>query len=278
MARETLGGRSRHRTEGGFTLIEMIISMLLLSVLMVVVTMILRLPIEAYYDVLRRTLLSDAANAAVRRVSQEVRGALPNSMRQTDFGTSSCVEFLPVVGAGGYRTAQTASGTGDILAFNTTDASFDVLSSNNLPDFAAATYHAVIYNLGIPDADAYNTTDRNHAQISATGSSASNIRLAVATKFIFDSPSHRFMVIPNYSVIFSCNGGKLYRTTRAITTAALTACPASGQLLADKVGSCKFYYTSGVSASAGLLSMRLGISDMGETVTMYQDINVDNTP
>lgn len=256
----------------------MIISLVLLSVLMVVVTMILRLPIDAYYDVLRRTLLSDVANAAMRRAAQEVRSALPNSIRQTDFGTTSCVEFLPVVGAGSYRSAPAADGSGDLLSFNANDLSFDVLASNNLPDFTAATYHAVIYNLGIPDADAYNPADRNHAQISGSGSSASQIRLAAATKFMFDSPSHRFMVIPNYSVILSCSGGKLYRTTRAITAAPLTACPGSGQLLAEKVGACKFYYSTGVTSYAGLLSLRLGITDLGETVTIYQDINVDNTP
>lgn len=275
MARRRLSFRLPQR---GFTLIEMIISLVLLSVMMVVVTMILRLPIDAYYDILRRSLLADVADTAARRVAQEVRAALPNSIRQQDFGATSCVEFLPVVGGGSYRTALAADGSGDVLAFNANDSSFDVLSGNNLPDFTAATYHAVIYNLGIPDADAYNSTDKNHAQIRGTGSSASKITLVAATKFMFDSPAHRFMVIPDYSVIFSCAGGKLYRSTRAISSAALSACPSSGQLVADKVGVCKFYYSTGVTSYAGLLSLRLGITDLGETVTMYRDINVDNTP
>jgi MSHA biogenesis protein MshO len=279
----------RPRAQRGFTLIEMIISMVLLGLLMVVVTMVLRLPINAYYDILRRSLLSDQADAAARRVTQEVRGALPNSIRlaqaDTANGYGSCVEFLPAIGGGSYRSEKDASGSGDVLSFSSNDTSFDVLAANNLPDFSSPsnTYHVVIYNLGIPGADAYSTDPAegiNHAQITTSGSTASNIKMA-ATRFPFESPYKRFMVIPDNTVIFSCSGGKLYRTTRtlaAASAAALSSCPATGQLLADKVGVCNFAYSTGVTSYSGLLSVRLGITDMGETVTLYRDINVDNTP
>lgn len=272
--------------ERGFTLIEMIISMVLLAIMMVIVAMVLQLPINAYYDILRRSLLSDQADTAARRITQEVRGALSNSVRLDQGETRNCVEFLPVIGGGGYRTEMDSAGNGDALSFNNQDSAFDVLTSSNLPDFAAtsATYYAVVYNLGIPGADAYSTDlaeGMNRAQINNTLSSATKINIA-ATQFPFESPYKRFMVIPDNTVIFSCSGGKLYRTTRTLAAAAtpLLACPSTGQLLADKVGVCQFEYTTGVTSYAGLLSLRLGIVDelSGETVTLYRDIHVDNTP
>lgn len=265
--------------QGGFTLIEMIMVLALSGILMAVVAMIMQFPITAYYDTLRRAQLVNGADTAMRRIAQEVRTALPNSLRQYDFGADSCIMLLPVVGGGLYRTEPATDGSGDVLSFNGQDSAFDVLTGANLPDFSTATYHAVIYNLGIAGADAYATpTDKNRVQINGASSTANRIVLASSNRFPFQSPGRRFMVMPNYSVIYSCVGDKLYRTTGSVSSGTLSACPGSGQLLAERVASCKFYYASGVTAAAGLLSVRLGVAEGGETVTMYQDIHVDNAP
>lgn len=77
----------------------------------------MKTPIEGYFDTLRRTALTDAADGAMRRIVRDVRAALPNSLRSPADGSSQCFEFLPVVGGGRYRVAQSSAAAGDVLDF-----------------------------------------------------------------------------------------------------------------------------------------------------------------
>ena len=177
------------------------------------------------------------------------------------------------------------SGVGDVLDFSVADTSFQALAGNNLPPAGgyATQHHVVIYNLGIAGADAYDVSGRNRAAISTT-SAASPITLAAANQFPFSSPGNRFHVIPNFSVVYSCAGGQLLRSTRAITAGALAACPAAGTVLVGNVNCANsaFTYTPAASQRNGVLTMALELSQAGangaETIHLYQEVHVDNTP
>ena len=114
------------------------------------VAVFIKAPVDGYVDSVRRAELTDAADTALRRISRDVRTALPNSFRLASVGGSSCVEFLPTLGGGRYRVApktdSTALPVGDVLDFAIADTSFDVLAYSNLPDsFAGAvSQHVVI--------------------------------------------------------------------------------------------------------------------------------------
>lgn len=262
----------------GFTLIEAVMTIVIVGILASVVAGFITRPVEGYVNAVRRADLTDAADTALRRIVRDVRTALPNSLRTTSPGSTGCFEFLPVVGGGRYRAAQTSALTGDILDFSVSDSSFDVLAGNNLPDFSSSTYHAVIYNLGIPGADAYDVSNHNRAQIGSAATSSS-IVLSAANKFPFESPGMRFLVIPDYAVVYSCSGTQLLRSTRAISASKLASCPASGTVLVGNVNSCSFNYTSAVSGRNGLLTMTLVLTDQsGESVRLYNEVHVDNVP
>lgn len=264
----------------GFTLLEAVMVIVITGILGAVVAVFIRAPVEGYVDSVRRAELTDAADTALRRIARDVRTALPNSLRTTSPASSSCFEFLPAVGGGRYRAALSSTGTGDILDFSIADTTFDVLANANLPPtpgFAAATYHAVIYNLGIPGADAYNLTDKNRAQISGA-STADPITLTGANQFPFESPGKRFHVIPDFSVAYSCSGANLIRSTQAISSTPLAACPAAGTVLVSNVSSCSFSYTPAVSTRNGLLTITLVLTQSGESVQLYQEVHVNNVP
>jgi len=263
----------------GFTLIEAIVVIVITGILSTVVAVFIRAPITGYFDSVRRAELTDAADTALRRIARDVRTALPNSLRTTSPASSSCFEFLPTVGGGRYRAALRSAGTGDILDFSIADTSFDVLANAKLPPtpgFGAATYHAVIYNLGISGANAYNSVDQNRTQIGGA-STAANITIA-ANKFPFESPGKRFHVIPDYSVAYSCTGGNLIWSTQAISATPLAACPAAGTVLVSNVSACTFSYTPAVSARNGLLTITLVLTQSGESVQIYQEVHVNNVP
>lgn len=273
----------RRDSNKGITLIEMVIAIVITGILGGIVAVFIRGPIEGYLASVRRADLTDAADGALRRIARDVRTALPNSLRQTaDPTPSNCFEFLPTVGGGRYRVQPRADTTGDILDFASADTSFDVLAATSLPSFAGtASYHAVIYNLGIPGADAYDVSYKNRAAIRNT-STAANIVLPVAgNQFPLPSPGKRFDVIPDFSVIYSCAGGNLIRSIRTpIAAAPLATCPAAGEILVSNVTACSFSYAAAVMQANGQLTMTLRLTDApsGEAIRLYQEVHVNNAP
>lgn len=271
--------------QGGFTLIEAIMVITITGILAAIVAVFIRTPVDGYIDSVARAELTDAADTALRRIARDVRAALPNSLRTTTGGSTACFEFLPTVGGGRYRVSQSDTGVGDILDFSAADTSFQVLAGNNLPPPGgyATQHHVVIYNLGIAGADAYDVTGRNRAAI-ATTSATSPITLAAANQFPFASPGNRFHVIPNFSVVYSCAGGQLLRSTQAIAAGAMASCPTVGTVLVGNVNCANsaFTYTPAASQRNGVLTMALELTQAGangsETIHLYQEVHVDNTP
>ena len=78
----------------GFTLVEAIIVIVLTGILAGVVAVFLVIPVTGYFDVARRAELTDTADTALRRISRDLRLALPNSIRVTSCNTA--IEFIPI--------------------------------------------------------------------------------------------------------------------------------------------------------------------------------------
>jgi MSHA biogenesis protein MshO len=270
----------------GFTLLEAVVVMVIIGILASMLAVFIRVPIESYFDTVRRAEMTDVADTALRRISREVRTALPNSVRPPANADDKCFEFLPTLGGGRYRAAPTITGGGSVLGFDTTYGNFDVLASVSLGNALTAGNRVAIYNLGIPIADAYagDTT----AVITA-GSTAANIALSPTKQFPFESPGKRFQVIPSTSTVYTCSGvgtangagtGQMLRYTQAINSAKVANCtpPASAVILAQNVSACSFTYSSAATTRAGLLTMWLGLQQGGETIQLYQEVHVDNVP
>jgi MSHA biogenesis protein MshO len=260
-------------SQSGFTLVEMVISIVLLGIVGAVVAVFIRSPIQSYFDTASRVALTDAADGAIRRLTRDAQSALPNSFRAASSASSSCVEFLPTVAAGRYRAKPTSTGSGNILDFATTDTAFDVLAQVGLTNLSGTNLVA-IYNLGVSGADAYA------GQSTATIASASttSVTLSTGKKFPLSSPGNRFFVIPNNSVVYSCSGSTLYRSTNAISSTPLASCPSSGTALVSNVSSCSFSYTPAVTTRNGALTISLELTQNNETVRLYQEVMVNNVP
>ncbi len=272
------------RKNSGFTLVELIVVITLMGVVATLVAVPLIQPIKGFGDTARRVAMADALDNALRRVAREARNVLPNSLRQPASG-AACIELLPTLGGGRYRSNASA---GDALDFSTTDTSFDVLSSTGLSSIPAGA-KAVIYNLGINGDNAYDLDNAATIQ----GFASNKITLSSGKKFPFESPGQRFHVISGSSVVYACIGagasgdegaGSLVRYTRALGTglSALTTCPTSvpsgAVTLVDKVSSCAFSYTTGVLQRDGVLLMSLSIRQGGEEGRLFHETHVNNVP
>ena len=275
----------------GFTLVEAVVVIVITGIIAAGVAVFIRAPVEGYVDSVARAELTDAADTALRRLSRDVNSALPNSLRQGP--GAACIEFLPALGGGRYRVAPRADGTGNILDFTQNDPSFDVLAQNGLPPTGGfGNSSVVVYNLGIPGANAYDPNDRNRAAINAGASNAGLITLATANQFPFRSPGNRFQVIQNASVVYYCAGNAIWRASRALPAGVLAAPAACPQ--ADFVGATvlvgnvdctqsSFAYNAAVSQRHGILALTLVLTQpasrgVNETISLYQEVQLDNTP
>lgn len=264
----------------GFTLVELIMVIVLMGVIGGMVAVFMKSPIDAYFDSARRAALTDVADTAVRRLARDIRKALPNSIRTpTTTPASQCLEFISTKTGGRYRTEDATAGDGTALNFTAADNSFNMLGSNNaLPVIQRIKQDDVIavYNLGIIGSDAYNQD--NTSRVSAAPVDGAETQISIDSKlFPLASGGNRFHVIPkNETVVaYVCSGNKLYRT--ASTTFA-SACPASGAVLADKLSSCTFVYNGSDLQRNALVQITLKFTDNGETVSLYHEVHVSNTP
>lgn len=263
----------------GVTLIEMIVVIVITGIIAAAVAVFIRRPVEGYIDSARRAELTDVADTALRRITRDLRTALPNSIRIVASGGVTYLEFLQTSGGGRYRADVDSGGGGDVLDFTAADSSFDVIGA--MPAFAGGE-SVVIYNLNsdptITTLNAYAGDNRaTHASNTAT-----TINLTAAKLFPFSSPGKRFHVV-QYPVTYACNPGA--RELRrywgyAISTPQPTP-PATPNnvLLAQQVNGCEFSYTvSPTNQRTGVVGLRLELTQSGQTVRLFQQVHVSNVP
>lgn len=274
------------KIQGGFTLIEMVIVIVVGGIVAAMTASILTLPINAYIDSSRRATLTDVAESSLRRMQRDIRSALPNSIRISSDGQT--LELLHLVDGGRYRAklsvdASTAISSGDILDLTATDTSFDVLGTlQNFGNISFGTDRVVIYPVDASGANAY--TGGNSSVIANT-STADNLDFN-ATQFPLASPQQRFFVIDT-PVTYRCDTSAGARKNRVLLRyqgyaiqATQPEPPASGDAIqANFLSNCQFTYNSGSSSRAGLITIELTLTDdKNESVRLVHQVHVDNQP
>lgn len=269
----------------GFTLIEMVMVIVILGAIGGMVAVFMRSPIDAYFSSARRAALTDTADTTVRRMARDIRKALPNSIRTPG---NLCLEFIPTKTGGRYRAE---AGDDTSLNFNAPDTTFNMLGRNNGPVPAdqriAIGDVIVVYNLGIPDSDAYHQ-DNTSAVTAAPTESAAPIETTItinSKQFPLASGSNRFHVVPAAEQVvgYVCADGRLRRYVRALPYVAPDACPAAADvaaapILARNVAACLFDYGGSDLQRNALVRMVLQLTDSGESVTLQHEVHVNNTP
>lgn len=283
----------------GFTLIELVMVIVILGVIGGMVAVYMKGPIDAYFASARRAALTDVADTTVRRMARDLHKALPNSVR-TPGGL--CVEFIPTKTGGRYRADDSTAG----LAIGVPDGSFNMLGRNSSPvpvdQRIAQNDVIVVYNLGVPGADAYANATPNRTTVRAapTESAApieTTIPITTAT-FTLGSGSNRFHVVPGAEQVvgYVCTGvgtnasgqgtGTLTRYVATLPYAIAATCPAAvvaGNItsvspLATRVSACSFDYTGSDLQRNALVRIAVAVTDSNETVSLYQEVHVNNTP
>lgn len=87
----------------GFTLIEMVISIILLSIVGLFLGNVIGQAMGIYAGTSAREALIQQGRFVTERMSRELREAVPNSM----LVANGCIEFLPIINSGIYQSLPT---------------------------------------------------------------------------------------------------------------------------------------------------------------------------
>jgi MSHA biogenesis protein MshO len=276
------------------TLIELVVTITVGSIVVAFMALFIVTPMQAYTGQARRAELVDDADSALRLMSRDLRGALPNSVRVTTSGGVSALELLATTDGARYRDSGPLSNPALELDFTAADGAFATtvpFSQLTLPWTSTSSY-LVIYNVGVPGASAYemaNVITPAGSTISiATGATANEnlVTVSPAFRFAYGSPGRRVYLVSG-PVTYLCDpgSGTLRRysgyaiaTTQPAAAAALTAAGATGALVAADIGACQFTYNSGTAQRNALATLTLQLTRAGESVQLLDEVQLTNTP
>ena len=283
----------------GFTLIELIVVIVITAIVAGMVTVFIRAPVQSYLDVAARAELADAADLASRRITRDVRLALPNSVRVTPDG--KYLELLLTKTGGRYLSEDDPNTIpGNVLAFDPlTPGNLDVFTIVGAAPSGVQTIvpgdFIVVNNLGDqPPVDAYDCSGQcNRAQVASI--SGNDVTL-VKNPFVEQTPSmpslsYRFQVVSTvvtYHCAPNANGtgtltryaGYAIQVAQPESTAALTGAP-SAALMANQVAACAFSFATLPNLQRGLVSVSLTLGAPGGNagqITLVQQAQVNNSP
>ncbi len=280
--------QNRH---AGFTLVEMIAVIVITGIIGGMVAIFLRVPVQGYIDSARRAELTDIADTALRRMARDVRTAVPNSVRFSNC-TAPCVEFLPTKDGGRYRGG--TGGNNNILLFSTSNSvcpavtsKFDIIG--NAMAVTANTDFIVVGNTQSSGAPAYDQTCAGVLR-KVTAMSNVNTTITLASPALpawAELSSRRFDVVDGtqQAVTYACEGGAgtdangdgRGQLKRYWNYGFNVAPGVHSAILADKLSACTIDYDVS-NKRFGLLAVRLTLTSSNESVSLYEEIHVDNEP
>jgi len=285
-----------HRRVRGFTLVELVITIVLSTIVVSFMAMFISGPVASYTDQSRRAELVDLAENSLRRIARDIRRALPNSVRLSLSGSTVALELLSTVDGARYRDRPPPGTPSKRLQFSAPDDAFNSIGNfrNIAHPFSSDEHFLSIYNVGVPGANAYDLTDvitppGTQIDIDADAiPGEDNVRISPPFKFAYASPGQRMFLVDG-PVTYLCDNaaGTLTRYSNyAITSdqtdrnsdSELLAAGADAALIANKVNNCSMAYAPGTAQRAGLVSVALAVTDSGETVSLLHQVHVDNVP
>ncbi|MBT8151411.1 MAG: type II secretion system GspH family protein [Gammaproteobacteria bacterium] len=207
----------------GVTLVELVAVIVLLGVIGTGLVNFIGGSAEAYREVLRRDEVAQVGRFAIERVSRELRGALPGSVRVS----GNCVEFVPVLAASIYTDLPVAG-------LNTAADSFTVVSAV-VPGGAS---RVVVYTLDANDVYGASAHLRSFDVASASSSAGETTYnfSAPAQQFPEQSPGRRIYFVDT-PVSFCVSGPVTARVLQRYSgygyLATQPSPPAGGALLAE---------------------------------------------
>ncbi|MEE4245310.1 MAG: type II secretion system protein [Kangiellaceae bacterium] len=261
----------------GFTLIELVLVILIVSILSVSFVGLFTDTAESYLQSDARLQMTSSARIAVERIGREVREAMPNSIRVN--GANNCVEFVPIVAATRYTQLPTTS----------PDTSITVVEpdvANNISGLNTANLFVLVIPLNINEV--YNTAVGHVATVTGFTKLGGNLTEVTINSARFNrrSPGDRIFFV-RQPVSFCGDGNNLSRYDNYGFNIGQPAPAAMGpaNLILDQVllndGAAAinlFTYNSGTLNRSAVLNINFRLAGRNESIKVEHEVHVRNFP
>lgn len=268
----------------GFSLVELIIVIVVLGIVSVFLGGYLFSMIKAYTDTRARTELVAKGRQALERIDRELKEAVPFSVYITPGGQG--IEFLSARTGG--RLVERFENFGD--AFNVQARRFEAgknkssLYSVGTSQVLTGNDHLVISNLSTSDLIsgstivALNSIAPTQANPDKT-TDGQILELGSNHTFPYDSPGRHYQIANYAHEIGLVNSALHWHRTPAMGDYNNAAdWNAADPLLIDGVDAIQFSYSTGASGSREVVSIDLTLREGTETIRLFHQVNIRNTP
>ncbi|MDV6327879.1 type II secretion system protein [Idiomarina sp. Sol25] len=251
----------------GFTLIELVIVIVLLAIVAGFSFQFVGIGAQMFSTGSERLQTIEKSRFAIERLTREIRGAVPNSVRVSE--NKQCIEFVPIIVAGTYYNAPIQSDSGSEMTLVTFADSPDDINGNERV-FIYATRPNFIYADSGRNADIQSYEKTNNIEFELTFNEE--------IRFAKESPLKR-AYIGSTPVSFCLDSGNLFRVSSYGWGQAQTEW-SSGDLIATGVSSDEpFDVTANNQQSNNIVTIQLQFGDNAEEqVFYYREVHIPNAP
>ncbi|NOR51480.1 MAG: prepilin-type N-terminal cleavage/methylation domain-containing protein [Gammaproteobacteria bacterium] len=283
----------RTKQNSGFTLVELVMVIILLGIVGGILAPMIAQSAKAFSDTELRTELTSKGRLALERLARTARQAVPNSMRTIDSGQG--VEFVRSRAGGRYVTKT------DVFDFTTvfldkdkrfkknssldeglykvgTDLKFKtgdlLIIANTSPNDLTAAKPTVVALTGTDDT-LFSITDGVD-----DGTDKGQILAFASHKFPNDSSGKHFAIADNV-VEVGLDGTTIrwYESPNQMNDYDNGTDYSNGDpILVDTVSSLNFDYSAGTASTNAILRIALTLTDGDESIDLYQEVHIKNTP
>lgn len=246
----------------GFTLIEMVVTLIVGSVLVLGIAGFVELGARGYVDTVDRQRLQTQAKFVVEKLTREVRHAVPNVFASDSDG---CIAFYPIVYSGFYQvngadidfiigqdSPDNPLGVTDLQNLSMIINPTRALADNNEDNNNLFGFNGLINDGNLVDEDTH---------FEMVGQSSRLVGGSIANRqYIFDAD--------NGEVEYCINNGRVERNGLPLTDGLADNFEVSGTLT---------YSLANVQMN-GVVSLNLTFTQNGEVTNFQQDVQVLNVP
>lgn len=265
------------RSTRGFTLIEMIAVIVVLSILAAMGGTFVVESTNSYQSSQTRTRLVNTGRQAIERMSRQLRIALPYSLRLTN--SNQCIEFMPIASGGTYLGLKNSDNTytgflPDLTNGGAALASLDV--SPHVIDFGTAQFVSVG---AMAAGEVYGVNPGSRAVLASR--SSTQLTLSAAKIWQRNSINKRFYLLNNPQAFCVVNNELRFYENQAATAVADPEVNLSStySLLADNVtATTPFSLTAGSENRNTIVQMNIAFTHRAESVPFTHSVMIRNVP
>lgn len=250
----------------GFTLIELVIVIVLLAIVAGFSFQFVGIGAQMFGTGSERLQTIEKSRFAIERLTREMRGAVPNSVRVS----GECIEFVPIVVAGTYYNAPIQPDSGNEMTLVTFADNLSTWGNGNERVFIYATRPNFIYSDSGRNADIQSYEKTSNIEFELTFNEE--------IRFAKESPLKR-AYIGAKPVSFCLSAGALFRVSDYEWSQAQREWT-SGDLIATGVSSDEpFDVTTNNQQSNNIVTIQLQFGENAEEqVFYYREVHIPNAP